>query len=68
MHGHTFAAGHVANNILAPNRIAALGTIYQQVTMPFYAEGISGVIASEDAPHHADETFARIAVRFRYLP
>src|SRR6185437_8566543 len=48
---HAFAAGHIADNVLTANGIAAARAVHQQVVMAFYLDGI--VIAAKNAAYHA---------------
>src|SRR5271165_4359843 len=54
--GNTFAASHIADNILAPDGIAATRPIHQQITVAFHADSVVPNVSTENPPHHASYT------------
>ena len=56
MHGHALAAGDVAYDLLAANRVTTFGAIDQQIIVALDLDGRT--IATEDATDHAGETAA----------
>ena len=53
VYGDALAAGHVANDLLAANRITTAGAIDHQVVVSFDLDG--RVVAAKDAPHDTGE-------------
>src|SRR4029077_1707972 len=56
MDGNALATSDVADDGLAPNRVATAGAIHQQVAVALDANGVVVLVATEDAPHHARES------------
>ena len=53
MYGHALAAGDVAYDLFAANRVTTSRAIDQQIVVALHLDGRA--VAAEDAPHHAGE-------------
>src|SRR5208283_5490883 len=53
VHGNTLAAGDIANDLFAANRIAATRAVHQQIIVSGYLDG--GGFAAEDTADHASQ-------------
>ena len=52
---HAFAAGDVADDGFAANRVTTTGAVDQQVALSGHANGVVVLVAAKNSPHYAGE-------------